>query len=96
MDQSITIKIAGKEYSLKASSPEMEQCMRLAAEDINKRLSVYNDKYPDKQLEDKLAFVTLNETVSKIHALKKADDLRGELGTIQAELVAYLDKETKK
>ena len=32
--QSITLKIAGKEYPLKARNPEAEQLMRLAAEDI--------------------------------------------------------------
>ena len=90
MDQSITIKIAGKEYSLKASSPEMERCMRLAAEDINKRLSAYDEKYPDKSLEDKLAFVTLNETVSKITALGKLNALVNEVAGLTGELEAYL------
>lgn len=90
MDQSITIKIAGKEYSLKASSPEMERCMRLAAEDINKRLSAYDEKYPDKRLEDKLAFVTLNETVSKITAMGKLNALATEVSGLAEELEAYL------
>ena len=90
MDQSITIKIAGKEYSLKASSPEMERCMRLAAEDINKRLSAYDEKYPDKRLEDKLAFVTLNETVSKITAMGKLNVLATEVSGLAEELEAYL------
>ena len=90
MDQSITIKIAGKEYSLKASSPEMERCMRLAAEDINKRLSAYDEKYPDKRLEDKLAFVTLNETVSKITAMGKLNALATEVSDLAEEVEAYL------
>ena len=90
MDQSITIKIAGKEYSLKASSPEMERCMRIAAEDINKRLSAYDEKYPDKRLEDKLAFVTLNETVSKITAIGKLNATAGEVSELAGELEKYL------
>lgn len=90
MDQSITIKIAGKEYSLKASSPEMERCMRLAADDINKRLSAYDEKYPDKRLEDKLAFVTLNETVSKITAMGKLNALATEVSGLAEELETYL------
>lgn len=90
MDQSITIKIAGKEYSLKASSPEMERCMRIAAEDINKRLAAYDEKYPDKRLEDKLAFVTLNETVSKIMALGKLNASMGEVSELACELEKYL------
>ena len=90
MDQSITIKIAGKEYSLKASSPEMERCMRLAADDINKRLSAYDEKYPDKRLEDKLAFVTLNEAVSKITAMGKLNTLASEISGLSEELESYL------
>ena len=90
MDQSITIKIAGKEYSLKASSPEMEQAMRLAAEDINNRLSVYDERYPDKQFEDKIAFVTLNETVSRILTVQKYSALSAELSSLDAEIVSYL------
>ncbi|MBQ3985082.1 MAG: cell division protein ZapA, partial [Bacteroidales bacterium] len=38
-DQSINIKIAGKTYPLKASSPEMEQYMRLASDAINQKLA---------------------------------------------------------
>ncbi|MBR4134702.1 MAG: cell division protein ZapA, partial [Bacteroidales bacterium] len=41
MEQSITIKIAGKDYPLKATSPEMEQLMRLAADSINQKLAAY-------------------------------------------------------
>ena len=96
MDQSVTIKIAGKEYSLKASSPEMEQYMRLAADDINKRLSAYDEKYPDKQFEDKLAFVTLNETVGRISALGKLNALVAETTGLSDELERYLGSIDKK
>ena len=96
MDQSITIKIAGNDFSLKASSPEMEQYMRLAAEDINRRLAAYDDKYPDKQLADKLSLVALNETVSRIGALARLDALKKESDTLQSELSAYLEREMKK
>ena len=66
MEQSITIKIAGKDYPLKATSPEMEQLMRLAADSINQKLAAYDAKFPDKTLVDKLSFVALNETVSRM------------------------------
>ena len=38
MDQSIKIRIAGQEYSLKAGSPEIERLMRLAAESVSKKV----------------------------------------------------------
>ena len=50
MDQSITLKIAGKDYPLKAATPEMEQIMRIAADAINKRLAQYDAKFPDKDM----------------------------------------------
>ena len=86
MDQSIRIKIAGKEYPLKATSPEMEQLMRLASEDINKMLSKYDDRYSNYDLVDKLAFVALNETFAKLKSQKQlamavheAEDLKENL-----------------
>ena len=44
MEQNITIKIAGKDYALKVTSPEMEQLMRIAAETINEKLMDYDSK----------------------------------------------------
>lgn len=71
MDQSITLKIAGREYPLKASSPEMEQLMRLAAESINSKLAVYDSRFPGKDLVDKFAFVCLNEAVARLSTQRK-------------------------
>ena len=91
MDQSIKIKIAGKEYALKASSPEMEQMMRVAAEAINKRLAVYDARFPDKDLVDKFAFVTLNETISRISAQQKLAARDEAEKTLLGELTSYLE-----
>ena len=54
MDQNITLSIAGKLYPLKASSPETEQVMRLAAESINAMLDKYNAKFPDRNSDEKI------------------------------------------
>ena len=88
--QNIKLHIAGKEYALKAATPEMEQAMRLAAEHINRVLSKYNAKFPDKPLEDKLAFVTLNETVGKILLQNKLNAVAAEIGALQVETESYL------
>jgi cell division protein ZapA (FtsZ GTPase activity inhibitor) len=96
MDQSITLKIAGKDYPLKASSPEMEQIMRIAAEAINKRLGQYNEKFPDKELLDKLVFVTLNETINRIATQRKlAAREEGEKKLLD-EMTSYLDSIDRK
>lgn len=88
--QSITLKIAGKEYPLKAASPEMEQMMRVAADTINQKLAAYDAKFPDKTLIDKLSFVTLNETIGRLAAQKKYSALESEIEKLQSETGSYL------
>ena len=96
MDQSITLKIAGKDYPLKAATPEMEQIMRIAADAINKRLAQYDAKFPDKDMLDKLVFVTLNETINRIAAQRKlAARDEGEKQLLD-EMTSYLDSIDRK
>ena len=88
--QSITIKIAGREYPLKAKTPEAEQVMRLAADDVNAMLAHYNASYPDKSDVGKLAFVTLSQAVGKITAQRSAARLSADLDALDDRLGAYL------
>lgn len=96
MEQSITIKIAGKDYPLKVTSPEMEQLMRTAAENINQKLAAFDAKYPDKTLVDKLAFVTLTETVSKLSYQKKLSAINEEAKRMLEQTSGYLNSIEKK
>ena len=96
MGQSIKIKIAGNEYPLVASSPEMERLMRLAAEAINQKLTAYDAKFPDKTLADKLSFVALNETVSRMSYQKKLSSVNEEAKAMLSRTSAYLDNIDKK
>lgn len=88
--QNITLKIAGKEFALRASSPEMEQAMRLSAEQINASLAKYDQKFPGKPLDDKLIFVCLNETVGKILMQNKLSALSVEVTALKNDTDAYL------
>jgi len=90
MAQSIKIKIAGVEYPLMASSPEMEQMMRLAAEGINQKLAAYDAKFPNRSLSDKLAFVALNETVARLTSQKRLSEAGEETRKLQEDLESYL------
>ena len=90
------IKIAGKDYPLKATSPEMEQLMRLAAETINQKLAVYDAKFPDKTLVDKLSFVALNETVSRMSFQKRLSSVSEEAKRMLSQTSSYLDNIDKK
>ena len=95
-EQSITLKIAGKDYSLKASSPEMEQLMRVAAEAINKKVAAYDVKFPDKTTADKLAFVALSETVGRLSYQKKLSSVNDEVKRMLGQTSEYLDNIDKK
>ena len=96
MEQSITLKIAGKDYSLKANSPEMEQLMRVAAEAINKKMEAYDAKFPDKTTADKLAFVALSETVGRLSYQKKLSSVNDEVKRMLGQTSEYLDNIDKK
>jgi len=90
MGQNIKIKIAGNEYPLVASSPEMERMMRLAAEAINQKLTAYDAKYPNKTLSDKLSFVALNEAVGRLACQKRLADVDAESKKLQEDVESYI------
>lgn len=92
MAQSITLKIAGKEFSLRAETPENERLMRLAAQEVNQMLESYDSKYPNRSLEDKLAFVALNETVTKLLAKQQTKRIAAEGDQLEKDLANYLEK----
>ena len=88
--QSITLKIDGKEYPLRVQNAETEQLMRIAAENINAMLAKYDEKFPDKTLVDKLAFVTLNEAVSRLSAQRKLAKANEGIESLDQQLSDYL------
>ena len=90
MEQNITIKIAGKDYALKVTSPEMEQLMRIAAETINEKLMDYDSKYPEKTLADKLALISLTVTVSKRSYYRKLKSVNEEAKRMLDQTNSYL------
>mgnify|MGYP002515307507 FL=1 len=90
MGQNIKIRIAGNEYPLVASSPEMERMMRLAAEAINQKLTAYDAKYPNKTLSDKLSFVALNEAVGRLAFQKRLADVDAQARRLQDDVESYI------
>ena len=96
MDQKITIKIAGRPYVLKASTPEHEQLIRLAAEDVNKKLARLSSSFPGRTPEDILTFLALNECISRIAFGKINEAAEKEAAELVAETVAYIAEAKKK
>ncbi len=90
MAQNIKLKIAGIEYPMVAATPEMEQAMRTAADEINRKYASYDAKYPDRTPLDKLIIVTLNETVNRIACQNLMKQLGAEAKDLKDETDAYL------
>jgi cell division protein ZapA len=92
MEQSIKIKIADREYPLKVSSPEKEEVIRKAAADLNKKINLYQDKYPNKGMIEILSFVALNVSMTNVVLQKQIEDLNEGENVLARELQGYLEK----
>jgi cell division protein ZapA len=91
MEQSIKIKIADREYPLKVSSPEKEEVIRKAAADLNKKINLYQDKYPTKGMIEILSFVALNVSMTNVVLQKQIDTVNESEGLLAQELQNYLE-----
>ena len=91
MKKSIKIKIADREYPLMVSSPEQEEAIRKAASELNKKLSLYQDKYPNKGMIEILSVVALNVSVSNVVLQKQIDMLHEGEDNLAKELKSYLE-----
>ncbi len=96
MEQRITIRIAEREYVLRAATPESEELIRLAAAAINRKISAYTAKFPGKNMVDILSFVALNESIGSITLQRKVDSMQQETASLAQELDTYLDNMEKK
>ena len=61
-----------------------------AAEPIDQKLTAYDAKFPNKSLSDKLSFVALNETVSRLTYQKRLADAGDEAAKLQEDVETYL------
>ena len=91
MAQSISIKIAERTYSLKVSSPEQEEVIRKAADDVNRKISLYQEKFPDKNLSDVLSFMALNVCIANITLQKQLKEMSTAEEELAKELERYLE-----
>ena len=91
MEQSIKIKIADREYPLKVSSPEKEEVIRKAAADLNKKITLYQEKYPNKGMIEILSFVALNVSMTNVVTQKQIEAMKEGEENLAKELQGYLD-----
>ena len=91
MAQSINIKIADRTYPLKVNSPEHEEVIRKAADDINKMVTKYQERFPGKGMIEILSFVALNTCMSNITLNKQIKDIADGEALLARELEGYLE-----
>ena len=91
MAQSINIKIAGRPYNLTATSPEHEEVIRKAAEDVNRKIAQYQEKFPTKGLAEILSFMALNVCMNSIVLQKQVKAMKDAEESLARELGRYLD-----
>ena len=95
MEQSIKIKIADREYPLKVSSPEKEEVIRKAAADLNKKITLYQEKYPNKGMIEILSFVALNVSMTNVVTQKQIEAMKDGEENLAKELQGYLENMNK-
>ena len=95
MAQSINIKIAGRPYNLTATSPEHEEVIRKAAEDVNRKIAQYQEKFPKTGMSDIISFMALNVCMNNIILQKKVKDTKDEVDGLTEMLGSYLETNDK-
>ncbi len=92
MAQNITIKIADRPYSLKVNSPEQEELIRKAADELNRKVRAYQDKLPGKGAVELLSFAALNVCMANISLKEQLCAQALEEEALEKELEGYLEK----
>ena len=89
--QNISIKIADRPYSLKVSSPEQEEVIRKAADELNRKVRAYQDKLPGKGTIELLSFAALNVCMANISLQDQLKDKAKDVNALADELGIYLE-----
>jgi cell division protein ZapA (FtsZ GTPase activity inhibitor) len=90
MGQKITLKIAGRDYSLTAQSEEQEATLRRAADTINNRLDAYTLSHPGKTALELMSLVALNETLFRMNVQKEIEQYKSSEEQLGQDLDRYL------
>ena len=90
MGQKITLKIAGRDYSLTAQSEEQEAPLRRAADAINSRMDAYTLSHPGKTALELMSLVALNETLFRMNVQKEIEQYKASEKELGADLERYL------
>ena len=91
MAQSINIKIAGRPYNLTATSPEHEEVIRKAADEVNRKIAQYQEKFPNKGMTEIVSFMALNVCMSNILLQRQVKGMKDAEESLAKVLERYLE-----
>ena len=91
MAQSIKVVISGRDSPLKVNSPEHEELIRKAADEINRKMKYYLEKFPSKTPHEVMSLVALNTGIAYAGLQKQMEIVLGAEENLAAELDGYLE-----
>ena len=91
MEQSIKIQIAGYTFPLKVTSTEQEENIRKSAQEINRQIATYQNRYQNKSLVEILAIMSLNVCVTNVTLSKQVKEMKDAEDSLARELEGYLE-----
>ena len=91
MEQSIKIQIAGYNFPLKVTSTEQEENIHKSAQEINRQITAYQNRYQNKSLVEILSIMSLNVCVTNLSLAKQMKDIKDAEESLAKELNGYLE-----
>ena len=91
MEQSIKVKIAGYTFPLMVNSQEQEEYIRKSAQEINRQITAFQTRYPNKSLIEILSIMSLNVCVTNMTLSKQMKDFKDAEESLAKELSGYLE-----
>ena len=91
MEQSIKVKIAGYTFPLKVNSQEQEEYIRKSAQEINRQITAYQNRYQNKSLAEILSIMSLNVCVTNMSLSKQLKEMKDAEEGLARELEGYLE-----
>ncbi len=90
MGQRILLKIYLKEYEMFPESEFEEHLMRLAAKEVNEKISELDAMFSNKEVLDKFIIIAFQQTVSKLLCEKRLKNEEGKISALNDDLASYL------
>lgn len=90
MGQNIEIFIAGKSYKFTVSQKQ-EEIMRKAAQEINTKIKLWQDKFPEKTLSEIVSIVALKICMTEMMMKEKMLEMQQDEVKLAEELDSYLE-----